>query len=241
MVSKKLSTELLNAGSNNLSIERVAYLIENGADPNFVSKQSRTTPLLNAISNSNFALVEFLLKNGANPNLITSHIRCPLSQCLSLIDKDEPYMNMVELLLKYGANPNHGYIFHEVLEFVKYFPSEDIIRLFTLLIDHGGDINLPNEDGIPVLFEVVHQNLFEVMPFLLERCDTHYQHPEDGETVFHIAVKRGHNNMLELLLSNPRDRICIGYINQKGKSALDLARSSNNTVAVEMLERHMQE
>lgn len=85
-------TPLLKACAN-VNFEQAQVLLEYKADPNFKTKENKTTPFLMAGAEGNFDLVKLLLENGANINEIDGLGRNVL---LSSLFKPMTYMKKME-------------------------------------------------------------------------------------------------------------------------------------------------
>ena len=83
-------------------LERIYYLVSQGANPNVVGDNGET-PLTLAIHMNDFEIVRFLLENGANPNGVEGARIFPIEAAIS-----NDLQEIVQLLLDHGADPNKG-------------------------------------------------------------------------------------------------------------------------------------
>ncbi len=121
----------------------------------------------------------------------------------------ENNIKMVQLLLSYGADPNGGIEetnkspMHTAAEFCN-------IPIFEILIEHGGDVNLTNNNGLSVLHWVIDaegdgsQNTGEAMTgeltrFLLEHGANPDTIDDEGDTPLNNALHYNHTEAANLI------------------------------------------
>jgi ankyrin repeat protein len=111
-------------------------------------------PLLKAVKNNNLNEVQSLISQGADPNE-----ECLISEAASL-----GHSEMVKLLIDNGANVNcNRYSTYPILQAVH---SKDIKSL-KILIEHGADLTVRNNQLANVLMEAARLNNFEAVRFLI--------------------------------------------------------------------------
>lgn len=233
MTDEKLSIELLTLSSEH--IDRVVYLLENGADVNYVGKSPNDlTPLHRAAARLDYLLAEVLLANGADPNLKVGK-KNALYCVLHSVSKNP--LPMIALLLANGADPTEG--LHQLLS-VCHYHWEYSLRILDMLFAAGADPNLPIGNGNNALMATTSYYTFygfairHLLRPLIERCDINYQNPQTGQTVIHMAVY--HEDNLELLLKSKPD---LTLEDNKGMTALEYAKKMGYRKARKILKEHM--
>ena len=128
-------------------INLVKYLINRGADINFMSKNEGITPLYYACCSHSIEAVKLLLENGADPNVVNyDNGASILSTCLRrksyyVTDEIEKSLNIIvpiiNTLEEYGAKPTEDIIRDKYERFITIFPS-----CMTGLITWRGSVNI---------------------------------------------------------------------------------------------------
>ena len=143
--ASKLSRSL-SKGTKKNDAAIAQYLIDNGADVNFVNKRSSDgyyfTVLFRASWNDKHDLIKVLLKNGADVNFIsnTNAERTPLMVSSYLND-----YQLAKLLLEHKANPNIKT--SEGLTALHYAAKSCPGEFAELLIEYGADISIKDKNG----------------------------------------------------------------------------------------------
>lgn len=122
-------------------IEMIKYLIDLGADVNFVRKSKGITVLMNAVKDYSTVkedVVELLLSRGANPNAVDGRNRTALIFAIS--EPKEPSLRVIEKLLKAGADVNLKD--QDGATSLSYAIGRNNIELIKLLQANGGDMAL---------------------------------------------------------------------------------------------------
>lgn len=152
---KPILFELLHDEAN---IPLIEELIEQGADPN--TYWSHRRPLYVALKDNQLAIVEALLRKGANPELAIDLRNNALHLAM---DDGFGFCNLdaVKLLLHKGANPNARDTFDQHTPLMKITRLRDQFgytltdkerkELITLFLEAGANINLPTENGKPMV------------------------------------------------------------------------------------------
>lgn len=196
------------------NIEKIKFLIENGADVNhrFYREDDHyesdddmlygfnygcgcgRTALRYAVNGGHVETVKLLIENGADVNV-----------------RDCSDMN----LLMYLYN----------MDFYANTPSptdEEIIAIAELLIENGVDVNATDKYGQTVLKYAVNYKAknYEAISFLIENGADVNAIDESGQTVFEYAVKYESDNygLISLLIENGAD---INAIDESGHTILD--------------------
>jgi len=110
----------------------------------------------------------------------------------------------------------------------------DIVKL--LLNDERIDVNKTDKYGQTPFFVACRNGHVEVVKLLLndERVDV-IQANEDGQTPFYIACQNGYLEIVKLLLGSGREINLIAK-NNKGLTAIDIARKEGKEKIVELIE-----
>lgn len=134
-------TTIYGSAANGKS-EVICPLIEGGADPNFIEKESGFTALRIATDLRYAEVAEKLIECGADVNLVYRHGMIVLSSMLMniLVFDLEEFRSTVKLALEKGADPNLGTLDSAIplLLTIRFSDRE----LTCLLLDHGADINV---------------------------------------------------------------------------------------------------
>ena len=140
----KAEKERLRAGlwdaAQNGDADRVALLINDGADINATDEESGGTPLHRAAEKDSLNVATLLINNGADINAKNKNGDTPLNWTA-----EEDSLNVATLLINNGADINaknkDGYTsLHRAAE-------KDSLNVATLLINNGADINAKNKNG----------------------------------------------------------------------------------------------
>lgn len=123
------------------------YLIENGADVNYINKdRSNTTALSFAINKNNTEAVKLLLENGANPNNEenSKEFRGGLGLLEKAIMSDKDKREIIKLLVNAGANVNNTTSYPERGKFSTLGLSLEVgkdYEIIKMLIEAGANVN----------------------------------------------------------------------------------------------------
>jgi len=128
------------------NVEMVQRLIDNGADPDLLSKYSRgTTPLHWAVWNQSEEVARMLLDNGAEVDLATDLGVTPLMYMLDPKARSIRLLDLVALLLEAGADPDlQDKIGDTALHYAARGGREEAVAL---LIEHGASLDIENNAG----------------------------------------------------------------------------------------------
>lgn len=193
-------TALIYACHNQVSNILIKLLLDNGANPNIVSKMIGypETPLLSAIRSNNISLVKLLLSYGANPIMKNEYGYEPIFEACILNDT-----NISELLIKdYNVNINVNTLNtkRSPLHYASLHNSVDNVKY---LLKNGADIKQIDSDGNNVLCNACWSGNYETVSILLndknininERCDK-------GKTALYYACEFCYENIVKILLEN---------------------------------------
>lgn len=148
-------------GSRAERLERLAFLIDNGANIE-VDGESGRTLLMWAAQSGNEACLELLIEHGADVNVRDSTGWDPLIWAA----KNGHYGCMV-LLTENGADVNHRDQYGRgALSWAAVWPREDGVRL---LIERGADVNCRDEKGAgPLALACSHQTSLTLVQLFLD-------------------------------------------------------------------------
>jgi len=184
-----------SANDDDKNIEKIKFLIENGADVNHrVYREDGhyesdmfhgfndgcncgRTALIYAVNGGHVETVKLLIENGADVNV-----------------RDCSDMNLLMYLYDYNyANTPSP-------------TDEEIIAIAELLIENGVDVNATDKYGQTVLKYAVNHKAknYEAISFLIENGADVNAIDESGQTVFDYAMKEEYDNyrLINLLFSN---------------------------------------
>jgi len=142
------------------------------------------------------------------------------------------HSDMLELLLNY--HPNLQIVREENgVTPVSDAIQRDNVRSARLLIEHGADIYKPDRQGLPPIWYAVDMGMLETINLLLDRgAEVKTRQSATGQTLIHLAAKRGYTRIAERLLKagcevDARDDI--------GKTPLYFACKYGNRSVAELL------
>ena len=231
----------LNQSIRDNELAYAAFLLENGADPDFTGFGGYT-PLLTAVSDLNIEAVEQLLESGANPELKTAGHGTPLFKLMTerIMTGDEEenkIIRVAELLLNKGADIN-----------TRHNRSGDDKSILDVIVKnyfvHPGRIEFLLANGISmdvhpsVMFDlfisvVKAGSVSAVEKMVAKGVDINGTN-KSGDTPLMAASTAYKNRMrlIEFLLSRDAN---INTARENGWSALMDAVSGNHTDAAEFL------
>lgn len=227
-------------------IEVIDILLKEKANINFYSEQV-TTPLQIAIEQNNLPVVKLLLEKGADPLMSDNANRYPIQTAAQVgnldifklfLSHDYDFDNMTPPLLLIATINGHLPLVKFLIEECHANPNEpapDIgtpltvainqndINLAEVLIEHGANINVTDEDNNTLLHQIFLNELNE------EIQDTTEVENVDKEFNDEITLKK-----LTFLLDKGIDpSVC----NKQGERPLDLAIKTHNVnVVLKLLE-----
>ena len=178
-------TPLLQAVMEN-DLRMIKYLIQLGADPNFICAHSGKTPLSYAISDNNIAITGCLIEYGANPNLCDGCGRTALKCAIF----EESYLIMELLIKTFHVDPN----FFDPLGFtpVRFAIFENKLRAMHDLIQLGADpFYLDPSTKSPLISAVIEDKSEFIEALVLKYGVNVNYYFSNGETPLIYALKRG--------------------------------------------------
>lgn len=217
---------MLAAGKNKFEICKL--LIEKGAEVN-AKDDNGATALMIAANNGSFDVVKLLVKNGAETNAKDNQNRTALLK--AVISNSSESVNVVEFLLKNGAKIDDK---NKTLDLLHAAAIEGTLETFKFLIhkfnfNHKqyNDILLRlaalNDRRFSSVWQIMVENRFEKMDFLLKKGADINAKDEKGNTALIYAAQSGDEKLIRKLLDKGAD---INVRNKKKQTALDLAKET---------------
>ncbi|XP_028293638.1 ankyrin repeat and SOCS box protein 2-like isoform X2 [Gouania willdenowi] len=168
------------------------------AHPGSVDKRTlgEQTALLLAVSREHLSCVRCLLEAGADPDISSNNKVTPLYKACELEN-----VEMVSLILSYGATVNQrcglGWTaLHEAV-------SRNNTEICDLLVQARATINPANTYSITPLIVAAQQGHMKALCYLIKK-DVNIQ-TCDGFTALHEASRKGHRDIVSLLMSKNAD------------------------------------
>ena len=153
--------------TENGNVDILKLLVARGADLHIVYHDfyGPTTLLGLAVEKGHTEAVRYLLENGVDPNKEAHENRGGLTPLALAIEKG--HVEIVRILLEHGANPNKKCIFrnytpiqylHSILSCRSLKPIGHLVKMLTLLVKSGGNINAKDEHGFTLLHNLIIDN-----------------------------------------------------------------------------------
>jgi len=193
--------------------EVAKLLLTNGSRVKSRNKTPTDTPLHYAAVNGDTEIVEMLLNRGAN---INAKNWCGITPLHNAVKSKK--MEITEYLLKRGAYVNARNSYNVTpLHFAVEKGSEEIVRL---LLKHGAYVN----SGCNSTFWTGHTSV----QFGVKETST----PWEGYTPLWLAVKKGHEEVVKLLLESGAN---VNAQDKDGKTVLHCAVENKEEKVVQLL------
>lgn len=152
--------------TENGNVDILKLLVARGADLHIVYHDfyGPTTLLGLAVEKGHTEAVRYLLENGVDPNKEAHEYRGGLTPLAIAIEKG--HVEIVRILLQHGADPNRKCIFRNYTP-IQYLGerTEELglcvgrfVKMLTLLVRSGGDINAQDRDGFSLLHNLIRNN-----------------------------------------------------------------------------------
>jgi ankyrin repeat protein len=152
-------------------------------------------PLVAALAREHFQTADLLRRNGADLDVRGRYGRNPLHAAAHSRN-----FEVVRILIEYhpayiydrsdgGSTPLHW------ASDGRYFKD----GIFRLLLEHGADINVQDNNGRTPLYVASLNGGLEVVRLLLELGADVKAKRNNGETAFQVAADRGHDEVVKLL------------------------------------------
>jgi ankyrin repeat protein len=119
---------------------------------------------------------------------------------------------------------------------VLYAVEQNRLDIVRLLIQHGADINLQDNDGVMIpLTMATWRGYYDIVEELL-KCNADVNSIDDGRTSLHYAIDTKQVEIVQLLLDYGAD---VQQCTLEGKTPLMLANHSDNKQIIKMIELRM--
>lgn len=184
----------LHLASSNGHVDTVKLLLSHGAEID-IGNGFGYTPLALASEAGNIEIVRTLLDHGASmsgskhPNRYTPLILAAIAG----------HTEVARLLIQAGADltpfSEDGW---SALLIASYKGHTEIVRL---LLDHGADRSAAHHEWTPLMYASWRDHP-DVAQLLLEKGASPLEGATQGRSALSIAIKKGHNKVLELLVAN---------------------------------------
>lgn len=199
-------------------------MVDSGADVNAKLGIRNYTFLHIAAENDDIEFAKLLIAKGADVNVKMDNGNTPLY--MATYEGDTEPIEMVELLLKHGADPNsNSKLGTPLLNACKYSYYEVV----KVLVDHGADVNLPNEAlDTPLLYS----NDIRIIKYLISKGADVNAKNKIGATILFPIIRKWYmdkakkKELLLFLISKGVDINAVqraGIFNNHFSTALDEA------------------
>lgn len=207
--------------AGNQSVDVIKYLIEKGADVNFINERG-LTPLKAMVLRNNYRGVEFLLKQDAQ---LSYHkdLGNEISLMKNNFDSDDPegeknMYKMLLLLLKNGVSPD-SMGRHDSYPFVYECLKYGRVNFAKLLVKYGASVNPSSVNGKTMLYHLVKSKNSEAVEFLIDR-KVPITGGDSDTTLLMFSVLNKDAAMVKLLIESG---VNLNKQNNTGETALFLA------------------
>ena len=200
--------------------------------------EHKSTALHIAVANDDILMVTYLLEMGVNPNLKNAHEMTPLH-----IAAENNLKEITTILLEYGAdinkfsNKKNVNALHQAI----WADSTDAV---SILLDHGGDPNLPQPpgDNRGSYYYPFHAALYRGAPhtakmLLNAGADPKLRNPKNGKTSLMYAIES--MSITTVICALEFKNVDTNQTDFKGRNALYYAiKKSNTPIIVNKLLEH---
>ncbi|KAL6793087.1 ankyrin repeat-containing domain protein [Trichoderma sp. SZMC 28012] len=195
----------LHRAAHGEHLNLVTLLLENGADSSAVNRSSET-PLHYAAHSGHAGIAKLLLQHGANCLIQNSEGVIPLHQAVGRGNLD-----VAQLLISQDADQKN------IRDTSSQTPLHTAAiagqaKTLQLLLDHGVDISVVDEDGCTPLITASFFGFTEVVRILLSWGSNVNVTDPKGKTALTFAIQNGHTKTAELLLQNGADMTLLDNI-----------------------------
>ncbi|KKO98858.1 hypothetical protein THAR02_09045 [Trichoderma harzianum] len=195
----------LHSAAHGEHLNLVTLLLENGADSSAVNKSSEA-PLHYAALSGHAGIAKLLLQHGANCLVQNSEGVIPLHQAVGRGNLD-----VAQLLISQDADQKN------IRDTSSQTPLHTAAiggqaKTLQLLLDHGVDISVVDEDGCTPLISASFFGFTEVVRILLRWGSDINVQGLRGMTALALATQNGHTKTAELLLQHGADTTLVDNI-----------------------------
>ena len=197
LTAARSDSALIRAAENGHK-DTVQFLLDNGAEPNTVSKDGLTA-LHGAAFEGHEDVAKILIEGGAEANTASPKYGWTPLQYASRSGSK----SVVKLLLDNGAEPNMGnYAGYTPLFFAMQYINPARTDVVRLLLDKGADSNIAYTNGWTPLHRAASDGRIDEVQLLLDRGAQPNMVDQDGMTPLHLAIVEGHEDVANLLRKN---------------------------------------
>ena len=204
--------------------ETIELLLDMGGAVNIKDKQFGEPALFKALAKNRFEIIELLCRRGVDMDArddMGQNVLCALDTFNTRLG-----CKALKILLENGMSANKTYDEAEDGETLMHTAARyGQTELMIVLMDHGGDINA----GSAYTYPPIHQGLDDdsVLTLLVANgADIDVKNP-DGDTPIMYAIAHcgyGSADAVKFILKYSAQEADLSIKNQKGETALDLAR-----------------
>ncbi len=236
-INRQLSTSIGNHICSGEDLDLLKYLINHGADVNYINEELWYKPslLVHALYNGDTTVADFLIEAGADINLVDGSGDTALNACVDEDNglDDEEVLGYVKKLVGLGAN---SVSLQCALNSAAANGRVNVVHYFI------EECNLnpkdPDKDGDITVNAAANGNQIELVKWLINSFDIDINvKGKDGRTPLHESVARSRTSseneqclvLVKWLVVNGAD---INFIDDGKKTPLHLAAEFGNDIAV---------
>ncbi len=219
----------LGEAASDGQLEVAKYLLSKGANVN-ARNESGETPLFQASIQGHLDVITALLDAGADPNATEPHSYTPLSSVAEIGSlAEDRRAEVMRLLVSRGADLKLRMRDATVLHLLARGSHLDAMGA---VIELGLPVDVRTSAGLTPLHSAVQGDEYRSIPYLVSKGADVNAGSNDGTTPLMKAAGLGYpKSVSELLKCKAR----LDLKNKAGKTALDIARSKNNSEIVKLL------
>jgi ankyrin repeat protein len=229
---------------------KARLLLDNGADASAANSYGTTALAAAAIHGYN-KMIHLLLDRGADVLPFDTLGRSALTGAAESQCDWSTVQRLFQATLEAGGDITAGAEAGDGLTPLHYFARQGCMPAVELLINNNADVLARSETGVtalnlalfrypdnPSLYEDICRLLIET----IDRVNGDYDHilpsedPLTGGTSLHLAAQHGSETLVRLLINS---RVDVMALDDKGRSALDLATLSCHEAAAQLLSHEM--
>ena len=205
---------------------RVLELLQGPQDLNILDKKSGNSLLHIAISNQNEIILKALLSHNPQPdlNIYNDDGVPPLSYAIELNNLDA-----IQELLKAGANVNYP-TQEDNLSPLQIASEYNLPQAIKILLKNNADVNYSSQQGT-ALHLAIKKGSEEAAYVLMntENLDYLALDSQSGDSVMHLAVYHGMNNLIQMLFENTEK---IPELKAKFSELLNIQNKNGDSVLI---------